>query len=571
MRKKYLIRLAALLCAVCLLLTGCSSDLRAALERLTKWDWPSVEATEETEETEPLEERGLSRYKNVPSFDEMLYSRPDMEEFQSMVSDLVEAAKAPKSARQLADLCLDVYDFYDEFYTMYSLADIHYSLDLTDPYYKEEYAYCAEQSAIVDQGLEKCYVALANSGIVDELEADQYFGEGFFDSYLEGGAMDEELTGMMTRESTLVSEFYALQSELAAYEYYSDEYFEAGVQPLGELLVELVTLRQQMAAYMGYDTYSQFAFEYFYERDYDPGQADAYLLRIQEELVPMYRELNESGFWRTAYQENISSRDCQVFLRDVTKTLGDPIRSAYRLMETRDLFDLERSASKYSGSFEVYLTSFGAPYVFVNPTGDSYDVLTFAHEFGHFANDLFCGGTYVTTDVAEFFSQGMEYLSLCCASRDLSVDLEQLRRLKMADSLNTYVEQSAYALFEDRIYSMSPEELTVENLAETYREICLDYGFDSWNWDERDFITINHFFTSPFYIFSYVTSNDAAMQLFEMEMAEPGSGRELYGEYVTGCSPYFMEFMEETGLQSPFDPERLIAVRETIQNVLGDL
>ena len=80
-----------------------------------------------------------------------------------------------------------------------------------------------------------------------------------------------------------------------------------------------------------------------------------------------------------------------------------------------------------------------------------------------------------------------------------------------------------------------------------------------------------HFFTSPFYIFSYVTSNDAAMQLFEMEMAEPGSGRELYGEYVTGCSPYFMEFLEEAGLQSPFDPERLTAVRETIQNVLGDL
>ncbi len=39
---------------------------------------------------------------------------------------------------------------------------------------------------------------------------------------------------------------------------------------------------------------------------------------------------------------------------------------------------------KYEGSFEIYLTSYDAPFVFLNPYEDISDFLSFAHEFGHF-------------------------------------------------------------------------------------------------------------------------------------------------------------------------------------------
>ena len=36
----------------------------------------------------------------------------------------------------------------------------------------------------------------------------------------------------------------------------------------------------------------------------------------------------------------------------------------------------------------------------------------------------------------------------------------------------------------------------------------------------RDFVVIGHFYTDPMYIISYVVSNDAAFQLYQMELEE---------------------------------------------------
>ena len=52
-----------------------------------------------------------------------------------------------------------------------------------------------------------------------------------------------------------------------------------------------------------------------------------------------------------------------------------------------------------------------------------------------FTNDYLTGGSYVTTDVAELMSQGMEYMSLCYATEPSAQVLDTARQLKMADSL----------------------------------------------------------------------------------------------------------------------------------------
>lgn len=503
----------------------------------------------------------------IVSFSEMEYVRPDMEEYQRLVDAVCETAKVTRTEDPLVDRILDVYDYYDYFYTMQSLADIRYSLDLRDTYYQEEYQYCSEQSAVIEQGLDTCYMAMAQSAVVAELENDEYFGPGFFDSYQGDSVWTEELVGLMTRESTLVAESYSIMNELNEEEYYSDAYFETGIQSMGELLVELVKLRQEIAACLGYDSYGDFAFEYYYGRDYTPEEADRYLQRIQEKLVPLYCAPNESDFWYAAYWDTASPESCRRYLKETTDAMGGRLQSAYSLMVEKELYDLTASPYKYQGSFEVYLTSYSVPFVFLNTMGDSSDYLTFTHEFGHFANDYFCGGSYATTDVAEVFSQGLEYLSLCYGPEDVT-DMEALRQMKLADSLNTYVEQAAYARFEDVIYALSEEELTVENLSRIYEQIGVEYGFDTWNWDSRDWITIPHFFTSPYYILSYVVSNDAAMQLYEMELEKPGAGLALYEEYVGGCPDAFMAFIEEAGLDSPFAEERLDAAAETLENAL---
>jgi oligoendopeptidase F len=232
-------------------------------------------------------------------------------------------------------------------------------------------------------------------------------------------------------------------------------------------------------------------------------------------------------------------------------------------MQEAHLYDISYGKNKFDSSFEVYLYSYQVPYVFVNPTLTAYDKLTFTHEFGHFCSDYASFGSVAGVDVAEVFSQGLEYLSLCYTQNN-----EDLKKLRMASCLTTYVEQAAYAYFEHQVYDLSSEELTVEHVRALYQSVGSTYGFDSWNWDSRDYVCISHFFTSPMYIISYVVSNDAAFQLYQMEQSSAGSGLACYRENLATREAYFLSFLQSAGLESPFLPGRLEAVKETLQAIL---
>ena len=164
-------------------------------------------------------------------------------------------------------------------------------------------------------------------------------------------------------------------------------------------------------------------------------------------------------------------------------------------------------------------------------------------------------GSGAGVDVLEIFSQGMEYLSL-----PYGQEPETLTRVKLADSLCTYVEQSCYAAFEERMYSLPEAELTPEGLRNLYALTAKEFGIDEALFDSRDFVTVTHFYTNPMYIISYVVSNDAAMQLYQLELAESGAGRSRYEKNLDTLEMYFLAFLEEAGLRSPFD--RVAEVRD---------
>ena len=78
-------------------------------------------------------------------------------------------------------------------------------------------------------------------------------------------------------------------------------------------------------------------------------------------------------------------------------------------------------------------------------------------------------------------------------------------------------------------------------------------------------MTISHFYTNPMYVSSYIISNDAALQLYQLECDTPGRGLALYQKNLDTQQPYFLAFLEEAGLESPFAPGRLDQVTETFR------
>ena len=539
--KKTLLRLVALVLA-CVMLTGCGADLSRYTDALyAAWGAQDLD---------------------VVSYEEMTYTRPDMDELDAVLDEACAAAAGEKLG-VIIDMIWEFYDAYDLFYTNYALADIRYSGDLTDEYWEGEYNYCAENSARVDAMLEELYYALAKSPCLESLESDRYFGEGYFDSYQGENNWDSEFTALLEQESALISRYYALSGQAAAYETGSEAYYEACFADMAQVLVELITLRQDIAAYWGYQDYNQFATDFYHYRDYSVADSREYLEQVRSELVELYRQVNRSGIWEKGYGYSSESMT-YAYVEEMASNMGGMVAEAFQVMDQGGLYDIAYGANKYPSSFEIYLTSYYEPFIFMSPSMSTYDQLTFAHEFGHFCNDYASYGSYAGVDVLEFFSQGMEYLSLCYVE-----DTEHLTKLKMADSLCLYIEQAAFASFEMQMYDIPLEALSVEALTELYDQVAREYGFESVGYDPREFVSINHYYTNPLYILSYVVSNDAAMQLYQLEQEEPGSGLAVFEDNLATGEYYFLSFLESAGLESPFAPGRIQEVRETFENILG--
>lgn len=532
-------RIAALCLAAVLLLTGCSLD---ALRRYMDSAYGAYEAI---------------------AYEDMAYTRPDMVELQNVLASSCSAAQSADTLDAALTAVYDFYDVYDSFYTNYNLADIRYCGDLTDIYWEAEYNYCAENIPAADAALETLYRALAKSPMREALESEDYFGPGYFDAYEGESVWDEYYLSLMEQEAALQSRYYDLSDQALSTEYYSDEYYSTYGTQMAELFVELVALRQEIAAYAGYASYPELAYDLYFYRDYTPAQAESYLTQVSEALYKPYCHMSQSDVWNLVAGYCTEAQTFQ-YVKDAASAMGGTAEEAFALLEEAGLYDIRYGENKYDSSFEVYLWSYYEPFIFMCPYMDQTDKLTFAHEFGHFANDYVCGGSYAGTDIAEVHSQAFEYLSLC-----YSADASDLSRFKMADSLCTYMESGAYALFEHQVYGLTGDKLTVENVAALYEQIGRQFGFDSWDWDSRDFVTVPHFFTNPMYMVSYVVSNDLAMQFYQLEQDDPGAGLALYEQILLSQDSYIVSFAQLYGLESPFSKGRLQEVAETFQHMLG--
>lgn len=529
-RKRY--RLLALLLAAVLLLTGCDPG-------------------------ESFQKYSATFGVTIP-FSMMSYTRPDLQALEHTADKCAAAARNGEDPETVMEAVYGFYDLYDSFHTNYTLADLHCRLDVTDPYWEKEFAFCAENEPAVEAILEQMLCALADSPRRKALEQEDFFGEDFFDLYEDEPVMDEKLVSLMEQEAKLENQYYDLSEQYVAADC---ELSDALYRQMAELYIELIRVRQDMAYHLYYPNYPELAYDMYYSRDYTPADAVRYILRVEKTLYEPYVALENSDIWDQAHAAS-SEQDTFRYVKTAAEAMGGTVEDAFQVMEEQELYDIWYSKNKYNGSFETYIWNYYAPFVFVNPCLDHTDKLSFAHEFGHFAADYACDGSFAGTDIAEVQSQGMEYLSLCYGE-----DTQMLTRYQLASSLCVYMEQSAYSLFEHQVYGLSDEELTVQNLEALYEEIGKRFGFDSTQWDPRDYVTVLHLYTEPMYMISYVVSNDLALQFYQLEREQPGEGLRLYQRSLTSQDSYILAFAQDYGLQSPFTEDRMLQVKDLFQNM----
>lgn len=536
----------------------------------------------------------LSRQEDIPVFSEMEYERPSLEEMDALILAAEEAMDAGADFETLEPLLDDCFLYYYHYDTMYTLADIRSCLDLSDEYYAAEYLWCAENYTLIDQAIDGLYYACAASPMAAELE-EKYFWEGFCEEYSDEteSIYNDETVALMQQESNLIAEYRALMAEPVVSYRGKDEpldellerlsgsayndavvaYYTQYNERVADLFIRLVSVREQLAGAMGYDSYEQMQYSYGFGRDYTPEQAEGYLQDIKTYMVPLYRDLSVSSVPYEIWTSDLDEETLRDILRQSVSDFGGSVQEAYDFMLRHELCDLKQDSRKANMSFETYLNDYEAPFLFVNAAGTNEDILTFAHEFGHYSDAYVNLNSYESVDLAEVYSQAMEYLVLSRLDEQLDEsEVDNLARIKMIDTVEMFVQQASYAEFEHRVYALGAENLSAEVLNETARKVAKEYGYYVYQYDEffsLSWIDIPHYFEQAFYIVSYPISDDLAMQIFDLERGEPGAGMQRYLDNLERDFSGMMGLVDVGGFDSPFAPGRVEAIAATAREILG--
>jgi oligoendopeptidase F len=194
--------------------------------------------------------------------------------------------------------------------------------------------------------------------------------------------------------------------------------------------------------------------------------------------------------------------------------------------------DSEIRKAKRGGAFCYTVAPKITPYVLLNYDGQTRDVSTLAHEFGHAIHSMLASEmpimvSHAPLPLAETASVFAEMLLNEKLAEKMS---RKERRLLLAEQIDdmyaTIMRQAYFTLFEVQIHDAIAGSVTIDAVAKVYvdnlkeqfgNSIVLSPEFE-WEW-----IYIPHFYHTPFYTYAYSFGNLLVLSLYQQYKREGGS------------------------------------------------
>ena len=500
----------------------------------------------------------------IPDLNDMVYEHPETETLIAEIDALT--AKVPECDNADA-LLSDYYEIAVRFAhldTMFGLAMFRFDMDIYDSDATEEYDYCDEQTTVVYEKMDALYAAFAASPCRDALEQ-AYFGEGFFQKYDDFNAADDAFFDLILQENDLIFRYYQRLQSVDFSSYYD---IKQNHDEIGNMFIELVKVRGEIAKAKGYETYTDYCYADVYYRDYTTVQAREYLDLVKQYLAPLMENrkiIEEYDTFSRWYQS-----DAMMMLGSAAEKMGGPILESFRFMEGHKLYDISEASRKASMGYTTYLPDYESPFIFIDPSSKGL-VTTLFHEFGHFADGYCNFGLDEGMDIAEIYSQAMQYLAFSYADPFTDEERTQNLRATLANLLYLAVlREGAYADFELQVYALAPEELTLDRLDAIYEQCMQDFGlggFSGAQFTKIYWVAYGHFFDCPGYVISYSVSAIPALEICCMEAETPGAGVEAFCRLLGRThGKGFAAVVEEAGLGDPFAAETMERTAAFLKN-----
>ena len=541
-------------------------------------------------------------------FSEMTYTRPDINALLARCKQLAAKAADAQDGDALIQVYYEQSRAFADYTTASQLANIHYTCDTRDAYWKAEQDFFdANGPAVTNASVEISRAFLANPHV-------EALTEHFGTTCVAG--MKNAVLGMDDRTVELQQEFNALVSQYqqiyggalveldgkqltipqlgpykedldpavrrAAYEAEAG-YFDAHRDELDALYTKIVKNLNQQAAVLGYKDYSELSYVRMNRIGYGQAEIQAFRDQVARDVVPELQKVMAMRAKRTGITHPTFT-DLPIIFKDGNpkpipgyQARMDAARTMYHelspetaefidFMQDNELFDVESRPGKMSGGYMTSLPSYKAPFIFANWNDTSGDVDVLTHECGHafegyvaerdpaIPADLECPGM----ESAEIHSMAMEFLTAPWHHLLFGRDTDKYALLHAEDSFVFLAYGCAVDEFQHIMYQnpdLTPDERNAEwlKLEKKYRPwIDFDnlpfYGRGA-GWQRQ-----LHIYECPFYYIDYCLSTMAALQFFLLSLTDHKDAWARYLRLVrrAGTASY-TELLETAGLKVPFE------------------
>ena len=357
---------------------------------------------------------------------------------------------------------------------------------------------------------------------------------------------------------------------------------------LNDLYSKLIDIRNRIGLNAGFSNFRDFKFEDLGRFDYTKEDCFRFHDAVKEYVVPLVNKINEKKRKKLGLDtlrpwdveaEPAGIKPLRPFTNGddlLTKTIacfnklnpffGDCLQTMLKMGR----FDLESRKGKAPGGYNCPLAETGAPFIFMNASGQMGDLTTMVHEGGHAIHSFLTHPLKLSAfkeypmEIAEVASMSMELFSM--DHWDLFFedknDLARAREHQLERVITIFPWIATIDKFQHWIYE-NPYH-TLEERKEKWLEILKEFSSDSVDWRglgpyrEYGWQKQLHLFEVPFYYIEYGIAQLGALGLWMQYKRNKEKALSHYMQALSlGATRTLPELYDAAGLKFNFAKDQI--------------
>ncbi|MCL2365392.1 MAG: M3 family oligoendopeptidase [Defluviitaleaceae bacterium] len=549
-------------------------------------------------------------------FSQMPYTRPQFEDLQASLTDLLTRFKAAANAEQ----AFAVYKEYDnankEFFSLFAIGSIRHTLDTNDKFYDEEKNYFDEMLPKLQPLSQAFTQALLDSPYRKEMEA--AWGTLLFDNAeITLKTFHPDIVPDLQEENKLRSEYAKLVASAQInfdgktltlaefgpyYEHPDVEIRKAAMKAAGEwrmqyadkwdsLFDELVKVRTRIAKKLGHETFTQVGYYRMQRNCYDAADVQKFREGVVKYIVPVAARLKAEQAKRIGTTSPLPLYDDTFeYLDGNAKPIGTPEqifahgKTMYHelsketanfidFMLENELFDVLTRPGKQAGGYCHNIPKYKSPFIFANFNGTSGDIDVLTHEAGHafagyLAQDIYPSALKrYSMETAEVHSMAMEFFTWPWMEGFFGDATQKYYQSHLGAALTfipygTMVDEFQHHMYEKPDLTPAERNALWLELEKKYRP-WLDMADMPFYAEGRRWQAQGHIFSSPFYYIDYCLAQIIALSFWAQAQTDRDASWAKYRRLVGYAgTKTFVDLVQDAGLPTPFVAENLKEVAD---------